>query len=95
MTTKTDLPCFDRPGNVIRMSSYKPQRGPAIVVAQEGRVSRDGQVFSMELFGGDRTHRVKLGGSNTLKNRTVAMMALLNDIEDKGWVEKGHSVDCG
>lgn len=94
MTTKTDLPCLDRPGNVFRLSVYKPQRGPAVAVAQEGRVKNEGSYtsFEMELFGSDRTHRVKLTGNNTTKNREAALLRLLEDIETLGWVEKGHSV---
>lgn len=94
MSASTDLPCIDRPENVIRLSVYKPQRGPAYAVAQEGRIGDGGRSFSMELFGRDRSHRVALNGNNTPKNRRNALVALLGELEDRGLIAKGHSVNC-
>ena len=94
--SKTYIPCLDRPANVFSLSVYKPQGRPAYAVAQEGRVTNHGggiQGFEMQLFGDDRSHRVLLNGNNTAKNRASALALLLSEIENMGWVDKGHSVN--
>lgn len=94
--TKTYIPVKGNPAKVFAIDSYKPQGRPAVVFAQEGTYTRGGDgdfsSFECELFGVDRSHRVAMEGNNTAKNRAKAFAVLLSDLEDKGWVEKGHSV---
>lgn len=82
------------PGKHFSVSVYKPQRGPAVAYASEGIVEyrEDGTVcaFTSEVFGADRIHRVPLSGPATAKNKTRALCALQDDLEDKGWIVKGQ-----
>ena len=91
--TATYLPSLDNPGFVWKLDTYKPNRGPAVATATEGKLTdhAHGQSFTTRLFT-DRGHRVLFNGNNTAKNRANALGALLADLEDRGWVDKGYGV---
>lgn len=97
--TDTTLNCLDRPANVFVLSVYKPQGRPAYASAVEGRnkvetyQGREYRSFETTLFGDDRRHAVPLAGNNTAKNRAKALSILLADLEDRGWIAKGESVN--
>lgn len=93
---KQFIPCLDNPANVFSVSVYKPQRGPAVVTATEGRVNhRDTGFtsFETELFGKDRHLRCTLDGNNTKGNRIKAMQTLVNELAARGWVSNKDAAD--
>ena len=81
------------PGMHFSYYVHKPQGRPAYAFACEGTVGDGGSSFKT-IWPGSRTHRVDLGGTNTVKNRTKAVAKLVADLEAAEWIVKGQQFDA-